>query len=224
MKMESTRQLLNDEVLTDAVVAAALGSDSPIGIGVRHGWRRVGEPMLVTGSEGNHVLTIEDQPALDVYLDRLQPPAEVKSDGAAFTSFAQTHPLGLARRSGEEAVRFVGEADFEKRSLGCIAEVPQGAMAWLMEGDGESVLDATDHACADAVSSLDGQAPLGLLAFDCIARRGVLGETGVESEIDRVAAKAGGAPVAGFYTYGEIARTTGVSGFHNQTLVVLALA
>ena len=33
-----------------------------------------------------------------------------------------------------------------------------------------------------------------------------------------------GSPVAGFYTYGEIARTRGVSGFHNQTLVVLALA
>jgi hypothetical protein len=30
--------------------------------------------------------------------------------------------------------------------------------------------------------------------------------------------------VAGFYTYGEIARTHGVSGFHNQTLVVLAFA
>jgi hypothetical protein len=34
----------------------------------------------------------------------------------------------------------------------------------------------------------------------------------------------GGAPVAGFYTYGEIARTQGVSGFHNQTLVVLAVS
>ena len=34
---------------------------------------------------------------------------------------------------------------------------------------------------------------------------------------------AGGAPVAGFYTYGEIAPTSGLSGFHNQTLVVLAL-
>jgi hypothetical protein len=39
-----------------------------------------------------------------------------------------------------------------------------------------------------------------------------------------VAAHAGAAPVAGFYTYGEIARTKGVSGFHNQTLVVLAIS
>jgi hypothetical protein len=39
-----------------------------------------------------------------------------------------------------------------------------------------------------------------------------------------VAAGACGAPVAGFYTYGEIARTRGVTGFHNQTLVVLAVS
>jgi hypothetical protein len=52
----------------------------------------------------------------------------------------------------------------------------------------------------------------------------VLGDQGIKAEIDRVAAFANGAPVAGFYTYGEIARTQGMSGFHNQTLVVLAVA
>jgi hypothetical protein len=32
-----------------------------------------------------------------------------------------------------------------------------------------------------------------------------------------------GAPLAGFYTYGEIARVRGARGFHNQTLVVLSI-
>jgi hypothetical protein len=93
----------------------------------------------------------------------------------------------------------------------------------MMEGDDASVLDATDAACGDALAALGGQAPLGFVAFDCIARRGVLGETGIQREVGRIASFAGGAPVAGFYTYGEIARTHGISGFHNQTLVVLAV-
>jgi hypothetical protein len=93
-----------------------------------------------------------------------------------------------------------------------------------MEGDEESVLAATDAACADALATLDGAAPVGVLAFDCIARRGVLGDEGIQREVARISAHAAGAPVAGFSTYGEIARTHGVSGFHNQTLVVLALA
>lgn len=223
LKMTGTYQLHGTEILTNAVVAAAIGSDAPIGIGVRHGWRRVGEPMMVTSSADNRVAQLNDCPALDVYLDRLGAPAEARTDAAAFTRFALTHPLGLSRRSGEE-VRFVAEADFEARALVCIAQVPQGGQAWIMEGDDDSVLVATDEACSEAISALDGQPPIGLLAFDCIARRGVLGDAGIEREVSRISTFAGGAPVAGFYTYGEIARVSGVSGFHNQTLVVLALA
>ena len=110
--------------------------------------------------------------------------------------------------------------------------IPAGAVvrgsvekvAQSSKGDERSILEATDGACAEALAGLGGEPPLGLLAFDCIARRGVLGDIGIRREIERIAAYAGGAPVAGFYTYGEIARTTGVRGFHNQTLVVLALA
>jgi hypothetical protein len=204
-------------------VAAAIASHAPLGIGVRHGWRRVGDPMVVTRSEGNRVHLLDDAPALDVYLQRLGAPAVAWNDPQAFTRFALTHPLGLSRRSGEE-VRFVAGADFADRSLQCIAQVPQGGLTWIMEGDDASVLEATDAACRDALGALDGRPPLGLVAFDCIARRGVLGEPGIRTEVGRIAAFADGAPVAGFYTYGEIARTHGISGFHNQTLVVLAVA
>ena len=159
----------------------------------------------------------------DRYLERLDAPPEAWNQAGVFTRFAQTHPLGLSRRSDEEHVRFVAEADFEKRALVCIAAVPQGGLAWIMEGDSTSVLDATDAACTEALDALGGRPPIGMLAFDCIARKGVLG-IGVTDEVARVAAHAGTAPVAGFYTYGEIARTRGVSGFHNQTLVVLAIS
>jgi len=50
----------------------------------------------------------------------------------------------------------------------------------------------------------------------------VLGDEGIRNEVRRIGLHSAGAPVAGFYTYGEIARTRGVGGFHNQTLVVLA--
>jgi hypothetical protein len=223
LKMEATLQLHGDEVLKDAAVGAALASNAPLGIGVRHGWRRVGEPMLVTKSGGNRVLELDDQPALDVYLDRLNAPGEVRTDPAAFTRFALTHPLGLSRRGEEEHVRFIGDAGYDDRSIGCIAEMPEGAMAWFMEGDEQSVLDATDAACSAALEPLGDERPLGMLAFDCVARRGVLGDPGIAAEVERIAGAADGAPVAGFYSYGEIARTRGVSGFHNQTLVVLAV-
>lgn len=218
-----TYQFHGEEVLQDAVVGIALGSDAPLGIGVQHGWRRMGEPVLVTRSEGRRLYEIDDRPALDVYLEWLDAPADARHDAAAFAQFAASHPLGLGRRSGEDHVRFVAGADFEDRSLHCAADVPPGGIAFFMEGDAESVLGAADTASANALEGLGGAPALGMLAFDCIARRHFLGDEGVVDEVARIGA-AGGAPVAGFYTYGEIARTRGISGFHNQTLVVMALA
>ena len=63
-----------------------------------------------------------------------------------------------------------------------------------------------------------------MLAFDCVARRGVLGEEGIKKEIQSLADAAGGAPLAGFYSYGEIARTHGMRGLHNYTLAILSVA
>lgn len=223
LKMQATYQFHGGVVLQHAVVGAAIGSDGPIGIGVQHGWRKIGEPMVVTASEGNRVLMLDDQPALTAYLRRLDAPAAAAASPEAFTRFALTHPLGLSRRHADE-VRFVAGADFDDGSLNCIAAVPQGSLTWLMEGDRASVLAATDVACTQAIESLEGRAPMGLLAFDCIARKGVLGDEGITAEVERIAGFANGAPVAGFYTYGEIARTRGVNGFHNQTLVVVAFA
>jgi hypothetical protein len=223
LKMKTTYQFHGRDVLNDSVVAAGIASDSPFGIGVRHGWKKVGDPMLVTKSANNRVFEINDEPALDVYLRSLDVPTAAHDDAAAFTRFALTHPLGLDRATGECQVRFIGEANFDDRSLGCIAEVPQGGLVWFMEGDDYSVLQATDSACQDALEGLGNERPLGVLAFDCIARRGILGDEGIGVEIDRIASQTE-SPVAGFYTYGEIARTRGVSGFHNQTLVVLALS
>lgn len=224
VRMARTFQLHGDQVLTDSVVAAGIGSDAPLGIGVRHGWRRVGEPMLVTESGGNRVHTLNGEPALDVYLERLGAPVEARTDQEELARLALVHPLGLGQRAGEEEIRFIAGGDFGDRSLACIAEVPQAALVWLMEGDVESVRWAGTAACTDALEALEGNPPLGVLAFECVGRRPVLGDEGVRVEIDEIVKCSGGAPVAGFYTHGEIARKQGVIGFHNQTLVVLSVA
>jgi hypothetical protein len=222
LKMTRTYQFHGSRVVTNAVVSAAISSDGPFGIGVRHGWTTVGDSMLVTRSDRNIVYEIDGRPAMDVYFERLSPPAEAATDPFVFTRFTLEHPLGIARRAGEPIVRFITELDADNGALVCMATVPEGAYVWTLSGDERSVLDATDAACAEALAPLTDE-PLAMIAFDCIARRSVLGEVGIRCEIDRIADQASGAAVAGFYTYGEIARTHGVNGFHNETLVVLAV-
>jgi hypothetical protein len=220
----ATFQLHDGKVCSDTLVGAVLASDAPLGVGVRHGWRPVVVPGLASRSQGYRHFTIDDRPAIDVYLERFDAPADARTDAAAFAQFSMTHPLGLGRRSTEDGARFVASANFEDGSLEMIAAVPEGGIAWFLEGDAGSVLDATDEACRDALDALEARSPLAFLAFDCAARRLVLGDDGIQREVERIAGHAGGAPIAGFYSYGEIARTRGASGIHNETLVVLAVS
>lgn len=223
MAMATTNQIHGRQVLSQAVIAAAIGSDAPIGIGVSHGWSPVGDQMLVTESSGVTVISIDDRPALDVYLDALEAPDTVRTSPEAFAAFAATHPLGIPRRDRIE-IRYIAGADFQQRSLTCIAALPQGGTTVFMRGDALSVLDATESACREACGGLDGAEAIGLLLFDCVARRSVLDQGASDLETARVTDVVGNIPVAGFYTYGEIARTQGAGGFHNQTMVALALA
>ena len=134
-----------------------------------------------------------------------------------------TRPLGVRRRSGDEVRGVTGHTDFETRALHCGGEITQGSLIWCMEGDAATMLDATDDACGEALDAIDGRAPLGFLAFDCSGRRNVLGDDGIRDEVGRLVKHAVGAPVAGFYSFGEIARIRGINGYHHQTLVVLAV-
>jgi len=51
-----------------------------------------------------------------------------------------------------------------------------------MEGDSDRLLDATVEACFEALAALGGRPPLGLLAFDSLARADLLGSGGAAEE------------------------------------------
>jgi hypothetical protein len=219
-KYEATYQFHGDDVLTRSVVGVALGSDGPIGIGIAHGWRRIEPSMIVTRSEGPRVYELGDEPALDVLL-RLN-----NFDGTADEFFDQgrpLQPLGLSRRDGED-IRVIHAGDDDDRSVWSTADVPQGALVWLMEADRQALIDGATWSCTEAVAGLDGLAPLGVLAFDCGGRRAGLVESGMDEEIEAMRTALGGAPFAGLYAVGEVARVRGASGMHHLTLVTLALA
>jgi small ligand-binding sensory domain FIST len=94
------------------------------------------------------------------------------------TTAGEIATAGLS--DGSVVVAVLGGSGFAvrtaERSLSCIAEVPQGALVWVMEGHAQSVLEATDAARGDSLAALGGRPPPGLIAFDGIARRAVLGE------------------------------------------------
>jgi hypothetical protein len=221
---QPTYQIHGNRILRNGVVAATLACEAPIGIGISHGWRKVGGAMIVTRSDQDRVYALDKEPALDKYLRQLGAPPEVYHDPQAFSRWTLTRPLGVQRRSGVAAKNISHDVDFDGRSIGGGTEIVQGALLWATEGDADSILAAVDIACQQAIDALDAHPPIGLLTLSCLGCRAVLGDEGIEQEAVRIAGRVKGAPFAGFYTLGEICRTRGVEGFHNQSLAVLALS
>ena len=221
LEMVATHQLANDDVSTGTVIGIALSSSGSVGLGVDHGWVPLGQPMAVTATESTSILTLDDEPALDVYLKAIGHPEPIMTNSDLAT-LSQTRPFGLRSSDGYH-VRFVRGGDVEQRSIEFLVAIAEGETVTLMEGDTDSVIGAVGSAVQQATQTLDTEV-LGILAFDCVACRGVIGDDLLPSEIDQLAAQLPtDAVVSGLYTYGEIARQGGALGFHNQTMVVLAL-
>ncbi|WP_436533952.1 FIST signal transduction protein [Actinoplanes sp. HUAS TT8] len=211
------------EIMSDAVIGLAIGSDRPLGIGIAHGWQKEGDALVVTSSREGRVLELDGEPALDVFLRRMGVDESALDDPAGFRELAFHHPLGLSRRSGED-IRVIHDGDRADRSLICLADVPQGALTWLMTSTHDTLLDSAADAPGQALEALGGEPALGVLVFDCAGRWIKLGEAGVQQENVEMAKRLDGVPYGGFYSTGEIGRVRGALGMHHFTLVTLALA
>jgi hypothetical protein len=209
-------------VLRGGVVAARIGSQGPIGVGVAHGWRTRGGPMNLTEVAGSQIRRIDHQPALDEYLGLLDLDDSIVGDPGGFTLCAHSNPLGISRRGGED-LHVVQAADVLSRSMTLDADVQQGSVAWLMETDTEAMIAGGADSCRQSLGALGDTPALGVISFDCAARKVQLGPEGVRREIDGMRALIGEAPLAGFFAMGEIARFQGMRGMHHMTSVTLAL-
>ena len=205
----------------DAVVAVAVSSIEPVGVGVSHGCRPTAEPAIATRTEGRAVLELNGRPAEEVYLEGLGG-GDRMLDDAAFEAFAVLHPLGQPELRGQLRLRHVhGRAP--GGGLACATPIPPNAAVWFTEQTAATIVESARRAVAETLDQLP-RAPRAGLVFDCAARRKALGgEVGQETRALR-AAFGPDAPIAGLYTRGEVGRVRGAKGDRNHAIVVVAFA
>jgi len=214
-------QLALGRAQTDSVVVIALDTPAPVAAGISHGFRPYGPPTMVTRAEGAVAAELEYEPAFPVY-QRAARARGHEVTAESFPAFAVTHPLGIPRADGEHVIRDPMELDAQG-GLHCFAEVPDGSLIRVMEGDAEALLAAAQEATARARGAVGG-ALAGALVFDCISRSAMLGDS-FQQELQIFASDLkDGVPLVGCLSYGEIG-TLGRGGpqFHNKTAVVVAL-
>ncbi|MBL4662045.1 MAG: FIST C-terminal domain-containing protein [Flavobacteriaceae bacterium] len=231
-RFEKTYQYLNDKVYSGTVVGVGLSGEFKFGIGVKHGWVPIGLPKKVTRAEGSVLHELDGEPAIKVYEDYFgEEEAKVLKE-KTLAQLAITYPLGMkVAGSDEMLIRDPITVD-ENGSITCAAEIPEGSEIQLMLGSREEAVKVAEIAAENAVEQLDGEKPSAVIIFNCIARSKLFGERKGEEITAIQKAVGANTPLIGFYTYGEQAPLGGEvrniekcnPAFHNETVVILALA
>jgi hypothetical protein len=209
------------EARSDAAAALHIWSSSAWSVGVDHGLAPATKTLRVTRAKDNVVFELDGRPAFDVYRDFAKERGVELTPGNA-GSFLINHELGVFvfdKMRKARAPLSVG-AD---GSLSCAATIPQGASVAILDGERGALTAAAQSAAAEARERLGGREPAGVLLFDCICRGTILAED-FKKEIEAIRTVFPKVPIAGFLTYGEIARYSGrLDGWHNTTAVVVAI-
>jgi methyl-accepting chemotaxis protein len=225
LKMKSTTVACGDRASEDAVVIAQIFSKVPLGIGVCHGHRALSAPLRVTRASGATVEQIEGRPAWDVWREHTRAAAASKgidvekiepdAEGAYLLQYEAALAAGDGFKVRAPLSRNGGAINFA-------CGIPEGAVIRITESDAGAQISSAREAAKRARHALGAHEPAGALVFDCICRNLILGPKFADAVAGMVD-ELGGAPLAGFETYGEIAMDVGdMSGFHNTTSVVLA--
>lgn len=217
-ELSETLVFHDDRVIGDGAVAVWIEAPRPLRVVSAHGWQAHGLPMLVTKVDGPVVHEIAGRPAREVYQENFRyddPMMELPTPRSA--GYHSAHAFGLIEPDGTQLIR--GAFVDDDGLIRTFTPLPLYSAVQIVSCDQDQLLEVCKPVVEDALAVEDPQV---LLIFSCAARMDILRERAVE-EPTRLQEAAGPIPTFGFYTYGEFARSTGVSGYHNATLTAIAL-
>jgi hypothetical protein len=188
------------------------------------GWKAVGTEKVVTKSEGNHVYTIDNIPALDITIkfggleNVTQDNEDVKN---VLAELATNFPLQLQKEKGEPVMRPGLVVDWTDRSFYTSGSVPQGSkVRFSVPPDwdvAEKVVKGVENLRDTEMPEADA-----LVVFSCAGRILALGPM-MNDELEGIK-KVWNVPMAGMFSNSELGRATGGNlEMHNITTCCVAI-
>jgi len=196
--------------------AAFVGfTEKDVCLGVSHGWNEITAPLKVTKSDGNRVISLNWQPAFDVYKEIVEEHSGMRFTDENFFEIAKSYPLGIAKMDSERIIR--DPYMTSNSELYLVDNVQEGEHVCIMNGNLDSLLEACKTArsivekkYADEIKSL--------FCIDCISRVLYM-QNDFEKEIKILSEKG---MVNGALTIGEIANDgSDYLEIFNKTLVTV---
>ena len=172
----------------------------------------------VTRADGNVLLELDGQPALETYKRYLGEHAR-DLPGAALL-----FPLAMVGGDHDEAglIRTVLGVDESQGSLTLAGELNPGGHVRLMHASADALVGGAQVAAGAALQGQAGASPALVLLVSCVGRKLLMGGR-VDEEVEAVAEVFGSnAVLAGFYSNGEISPRAidRACRLHNQTMTI----
>ena len=184
------------------------------------GWIPFGPERIITRSEGNILYEIDGQPALDLYKKYLGE----KSNELPQASLL--YPLNVTPDGKKDpVVRTILNINDEDQSMILAGDVPVNSRVQLMMASVDGIAQGAQTAANLAMTKRKNKPELALLV-SCIGRKLVMNQR-VEEEVEQVREVVGDkVPLAGFYSYGEMAPFNGSTSceLHNQTMTLTLIS
>jgi hypothetical protein len=206
----------NEGLLMDAAIFTFLKSHS--GIGVSHGWEKLSGPYRVTESDRNEIISLDWEPAYDVYKKMVESDGKLKFESDNFFDVAKCYPFGIKKIDAEDIVRDpIAKSD--RGTLICVGEVPVNSYVDLLSGDPDSLIKSAEIAYKRAMKNFNGDhQPRSVFVIDCISRVLFLNEK-IKDELKQ--ASNNDVPQIGVLSLGEVANNSkDYLDFYNKTIVV----
>ncbi|NRB60285.1 MAG: FIST C-terminal domain-containing protein [Winogradskyella sp.] len=155
----------NEGLFEDAAVVGVMRMTSRIG--VKHGWKKVDGPFIVTKADGNIIKEINWKNPFEVYRSVVEKHSKRKFNEHNFFDLAKGYPFGLVKKEGECIVRDPLMVN-ESGELICVGEVENNAVVDILNGNKESLINAAKSAAAECIYQSEN--PRKAIIIDCISR------------------------------------------------------
>lgn len=216
--------IFNHEISTDSgIIALVLDNDKVDLHGMAlSGWKPLGIARTVTKSKGRYIYSIDNQPALDMYLKYLGNENFLEEDkNKIFEAIGVHYPFQVKSENGESVMVTPMGIDMDENALICEKEVKQGSTFHFSVPPDFDIVETILQNAMELKNVKQAEADA-LLIFSCIGRHTAMGP--MAQEENEGLADIWKVPMAGFYTYGEYGKSPhGKRRMHSTTCSWVAL-
>ena len=219
--LEQTYAFTRKKVTDNGIITLTFDSDKieMQGLAVC-GWEAIGKTNVITKADGNVVYSINDEPALDVFLRYFGYLESNEVNTEKLDNASAQYPMQVFRKDGTSVLRSPMKSNLEDKSILMAGNVSEGAEFRFSVAPGFQVIDQT----IDEFGALKKDFPEAdaLILFSCKGRHASLGPM-IEDEVEGIF-DYWSKPMIGFFSYGEIGNVKGgTCDFHNETCSLVFL-